>query len=145
MRLRFLAPLIVLLAACQKTDDLLIEPAEVWVAAEVRPVRRDPATGEAAVPLRVLNDRPYTVYVAACGERPSVEIERRAGDAWVNAGAAVCPAIYSAVPLEVEGRSSTPFTVSIREPGVYRVVASVSVAADRSDFRAVASSEFRVE
>lgn len=146
MRLRFLAPLIVLLAACQKTEDLLVvEPPEVWVAAEVSPVRRDPASGEAAVPLRVLNDRPHTVYVAACGDRPSVTIERRVGNGWENAGAAVCPAVNPAVPVEVEGRSSRPFTVTVREAGMYRVVASVSVAADRSGFRDVASNPFQVE
>jgi hypothetical protein len=145
MRLRFLAPLIVLLAACQKTDDLLIEPPGVWVAAEVSPVRRDPATGDAAVPLRVLNDRSHTVYVLACGDRPSVTIERRAGNAWENAGAAVCPTIYQADPIQVEARSGRPFTVTVREAGVYRVVASVAVSSANGEFRSVASNEFRVE
>lgn len=144
MRLRFLAPLIVLLAACEKTDDLLIDPPLVWVAAEVSPVRRDPATGEATVPLRVLNDRPSTVYVAACGDRLSVEIERRSGSVWENAGAAICPAIYPAVPIEVEARSGRPFNVTVREAGVYRVVARVTASAN-GGFRGVASNEFRVE
>lgn len=146
MRLRFLAPLLVLLAACQRSDDLLVvEPPEVWVAAEASPVRRDPATGDAAVALRVLNDHPHTVYVLACGDRPSVAIERRVGNGWENAGAAICPAIYPAVPLEVEGRSSRPFTVAIREAGVYRVVASVSVSSAGGEFREVSSNGFQVE
>jgi hypothetical protein len=83
MRLRFLAPLIVLLAACRESDNLLIGPPGVWVAAEVSPVRRDPATGDAVVPLRVLNDRRSSVYLEACGERPTVAVERRVGDALV--------------------------------------------------------------
>lgn len=144
MRLRFLAPLVVLLAACHKSDDLLIDPPLVWVTAEVSPVRRDPATGDAAVPLRVLHDRPSTVYVEACGDRPSVAIERRAGDSWVNAGAAICPAINPSIPIEVGARSGRPFTVSLREAGVYRVVARVAES-PTGGFRGVASNEFRAE
>jgi hypothetical protein len=49
------------------------------------------------------------------------------------------------VPIEVEGRSSRPFTVTIREPGAYRVIVSVSSAADGGDFRGVAGNEFQVE
>jgi hypothetical protein len=145
MRLRFLAPLIVLLAACQKSDDLLFDPPLLWVAAEVSPVRRDPATGDATVPLQVLNDRASSVYVRACGDRPSVTIERRAGREWENAGEAVCIAVYPMVPIEVAARSGRPFTVSVREAGVYRVVAYVSLTSANGEFRGVASSEFRVE
>lgn len=145
MRLRLLAPLIVLLAACQRSDDLLMEPPGVRVVAEATPVRRDPVTGEAVVPLRVANDRPSTVYVLTCGPRPSVTMERRVGDSWENAGAAVCPAIYAADPIEVEAGSSVDFTVAVRQAGVYRVLASVSVSADRSGFHSIASNEFQVE
>lgn len=145
MRLRFLAPLIVLLAACQGSDNLLIGRPEVWVAAEVSPVRRDPASGDAVVSLRVLNDGRSSVYLEACGERPIVAVERRVREAWVNASAPVCPALYLGVPIEVEGRSSRPFTVTIREPGAYRVVVSASSALDRGDFQGVASDVFQVE
>jgi len=145
MRLRFLAPLIVLLAACQKSDDLLFDPPLLWVTAEVSPVRRDPATGDATVPLRVLNDRANSVYVRACGDQVSVTIERRAGSGWENAGEAICPAIYPAVPIEVGARSGRPFNVSVREAGVYRVVAFVSLTSANGGFRGVASGEFRVE
>jgi hypothetical protein len=145
MRLRFLAPLIVLLAACQGSDNLLIGPPEVWVAADVSPVRRDPASGDAVVSLRVLNDRRSSVYLEACGERPTVAVERRLRDVWVSANAPVCPAIYLGVPIEVEGRSSRPFTVTLREPGAYRVVVSASSRAERADFHEVASDVFQVE
>lgn len=144
MRLRFLAPLLVLLAACQKSDDLLMGPPGVWVAAEASPVRRDPASGEAPVPLRVINDRQNSIVVVACGERPSVAIERRVGNGWENAGAAICPAIYSTVPIEVGARSGRPFTVTVREAGVYRVVLEVAATAT-GGFQTVTSSNFRVE
>jgi hypothetical protein len=145
MRLRFLAPLIVLLAACQKSDDLLFEPPLLWVAAEVSPVRRDPATGDATVPLQVLNDRASAVYLRACGDRPSVTIDRRVGGKWENAGEAICQAIYPMTPIEVAARSGRPFTVSVREAGVYRVVSYVALYSPSGEFRGVASSEFRVE
>jgi hypothetical protein len=85
------------------------------------------------------------VYLEACGERPTVAVERRVGAAWVNAQAPVCPAIYLGVPIEVEGRSSRPFTVTIREPGMYRVVVSAARAAEGGDFHDVASDVFQVE
>ncbi len=144
MRLRLLG--LLLLAACEKSDDLLvIEPPQVWVAAEVSPVRRDPGTGTAQVVMKVINDRPYTVFVAACGDSPSVAVERRVGDAWESVAAPICPAVYPMAPIGVAGHAERAFTVTAREAGVYRVVAQVSVAADRSDFRAVPSVEFAVE
>ncbi|HEX8359494.1 MAG TPA: hypothetical protein VF613_05280 [Longimicrobium sp.] len=123
----------------------MTEPPEVWVLPDVDSVRRDPGTGTAQVGLRVVNERPYTVYVAACGDHPSVAVERRVGDGWENAGAGICPAVYSMVPIAVAGQSARQFTVAVREAGRYRVVAQLSVAADQSGFRAVPSGEFGVE
>lgn len=146
MRLRFLAPAVVLLAACERADDnpIAVEPPEVWMSTEVESVQRDPATGVASVQLRVRNDVPYTVYLPACGDGPQVALERRSGTAWESARAPICPANQMMAPIALEARGERRFTVTVDEAGEYRAVMAIRHRIEQSSVQNITSNGFAV-
>ena len=73
------------------------------------------------VPWVVENQGSETVHVSRCGDRLSFELERWENTAWVNASAAICPAIYSTVPLPLAPGEELRGVEKISGPGRYRL------------------------
>jgi len=113
--------------------------------AEASPVPRDPATGDARVPLVLSNDGATTRYVPACGAQPTVMVERRRIGGWDPYGSGTCIAVLPMVPIELKPGAERRFTCTISEPGEYRMQAESYAAADGREPRPVAGIVFWVE
>jgi hypothetical protein len=136
--------LLLALAACGGTDDLVSPRNGVYLIAEEGPVPRDPGTGAAPVRLRLVNSGGDARYVPACGDEPGVTVERRRGGAWESYASGVCPAILPAIPVAIEGGTERRFTVPIGEAGEYRFTARILTSRDDAEGGVATSNSVQV-
>lgn len=144
MRILALAALLAL-AGCDAAEGPYLPRVGVLLGAEASAVRLDPATGSAAVSLVLRNEGRDVRYVPACGEQPSVVVERRRGAGWEQHGSSFCIAILPMVPLALRPGEERRFTYAIREAGEYRARTETYAAPDGRGARGVEGNGFRVE
>ena len=82
-----------------------------------------PTAGAATVAFAVANRGATAVRVTSrCGDRLLPAIERRAGERWATYAGGICPAVLDASPLSLGPGAERVDTVSIADPGQYRLV-----------------------
>jgi hypothetical protein len=112
------------------------EPA----ALDVQGSRTSLATGFA-----VRNIGTQVVFVSRCGDHVLPEIERHVGNEWVNAAAAVCPAVFPMVPIRLEAGVVLRDSVTISVTGTYRLRVAILVGSPSAGPEIVASPSFAIE
>lgn len=131
--------------ACEALSTGSGTAADVRVHVAGATFQLDPTLGTARVAMVVRNAGEETVYLARCGDELATVLERRQGDEWVEAGAAVCPAVYNMAPAPLTGSAVRETARAVAAPGTYRLRVGISESV-RGPFRwAAVSGPFVVE
>ena len=117
-----------------------IAPRPEPIAMDVENGRAGAATGFA-----VRNIGSQVAFVSSCGDHVLPAIERRVGNDWVNAGAALCVAIYSTVPIPVDVGGVLRENMTIPVAGTYRLRVAVQVGSRSAEPESVVSPSFVIE
>ncbi|CAN5277357.1 hypothetical protein BH24GEM2_BH24GEM2_12200 [soil metagenome] len=125
----FLLVLLAVFSGCQMLSTAP-EVSRVHLVVEGTTFALDRGGHGYVVPWVVENQGSETAYLSRCGDRLSFELERWENTAWVNASAAICPAIYSMVPLPLAPGQALRGVGQISTPGRYRLRLGVSERAD---------------
>jgi hypothetical protein len=121
------------LAACQ-----LVAPIQSPVAFAFK------VGASSTIAVSVRNRSDDVVFLSRCGDHMLPEMERRSGDAWVNAAAAICPAILPMAPISLGIGAVYQDIVTVTQPGTYRLrLAIMRHTTARSE--SVVSQSFSVE
>lgn len=86
-----------------------------------------PTKGSVAVPFTVTNKGAVSAFLAACGGRILVAIDRREEGRWVQYSGSHCTTELSMDPVELEPGETIPEAGTIRESGEYRFRVGVRV------------------
>jgi hypothetical protein len=121
------------------------EVSRVYLVVEEAAIALDRGGHTHVVPWVVENQASETVYLARCGDRLSFEIERWENAAWVNAKAAICPAIYNMASLPLAPSEVLRGVEKISAPGRYRLRIGVSERADEELRWVVVSEPFTIQ
>lgn len=136
--------LLVLLAVFSGCQMLSTAPKVSRVELVVEEIALDRGGHTYAVPWIVKNEGSETVYLSRCGDRLSFELEQWKNAGWVNASAAICPAIYSMVPLPLAPGEALRGRGTISAPGRYRLRLGVSERAGEELRWIVVSAPFTI-
>lgn len=86
-----------------------------------------------------------TVYVPACGDQVTAEIQRREGGAWAKYSGDLCVTVLPMSPLAVASGEALQGTRSIAEPGRYRLLVRATSTPSADGWLTVTSNAFTVE
>lgn len=130
---RFLA--ILVLAACQS------------VAPIADPIVFTFATGvnSSTVVASIRNTGDDVLFLPRCGDHLRPAIERRSGDAWVNAVADVCLANLRMDPIRLDVGGVYEDSVAVMQPGTYRLRLSILRSSSAAASESIVSQSFVVE
>lgn len=117
--------LILMAGACTSAIDPVVRALEIETqgAEFVLP----PTERSVAVPFTVTNRGAVSAFLAACGGRIMVAINRRDEGRWVQYSGNPCTTAMSMAPVELEPGQTIPGTATIREAGEYRFRIGVRV------------------
>ncbi len=105
---------------------------------------RGSAPAVAYVPFSVTNGSAATVYLPACNGFVVPEIEYHTGVEWRYDTGFMCLAIFSSAPVALAPAATAQSSVSIAEPGRYRLRLAVSKSASYNTSTTVVSPPFSV-
>lgn len=74
-----------------------------------------------AIAVSVRNTSGDVVFLPRCGDHVLSAIERRSGDEWINAAAALCPASLRMDPIRLDVGTVHQDSVALTQPGTYRL------------------------
>lgn len=97
------------------------------------------------VAVAVHNTGHDVVFLPRCGEHMLPAIERRTGDAWINAAAAICPANERMDPIRLAAGEVHQDTIGVRQPGTYRLRVMILRGSMRAASEPVVSQGFEVD
>jgi hypothetical protein len=87
----------------------------------------------AIVTFLIRNRLDAPVSVLRCGDRVSVDVERFSAHEWTNAGAAICQTDRDMSPLMLAPGESVVDSVSVHQPGSYRLRTRVGLGMASND------------
>lgn len=108
---------LVLLAGCLAAP---VAPERLPFEFRLLNVAAESPEAEFTVEWRLNNQTGHTVYLWRCGDQPLFEVQRLAGQEWVNAGAAICTANLDHSPFPIEPGLTSGFS-RVPGPGKYRL------------------------
>lgn len=109
-RIGLSAAILCLAAGCEPTA-----PTAERVAINIE------AATTASVTFTVHNTTAGPIFLWRCGDHVQPDVERRVGNEWVNAAAAICPAVYSSTPNPLDAGAVLRDSAFVPGAGVYRL------------------------
>ncbi len=112
-----------LCAACGDSTFPSPQPVDVAVTSQTTSQREPLVT---TISFVVTNRTTQVVYIPSCGDRVSVELERRQDGSWINAGAAICLANLPMGPMPLGPRGFIRSEVAVAGTGSFRLRTGVT-------------------